>query len=124
MVGNYVLAQGTGYVTVTKEGLYYRFSCRCKLTGDVMHRLVVTTDAGNGDLGVCVPMEGKFGVERKVPSKRFGANPQFQLLPKHERMQGRFVPIYPEEPFAYMSKLKNAFLATQNGQVGIVISET
>ena len=124
MVGNYELSRGTGRVAVTREGLYYRFSCRCKLTGDVMHRLVVTTDAGNVDLGVCVPMEGGFGVERKVPCKKFGANPQFRLLPKHENMQGRFVPIYPEEPFAYMTKLKDAFLATQNGQVGIVISET
>lgn len=123
MVGNYELTQGTGNVTVTKEGLYYRFSCRCKLSGDVMHRLVVTTDAGNVDLGVLVPMDGQFGTEKRISCKKFGANPQFRLLPKHERMQGRFVPIYPEEPFAYMTKLKNAFLATQNGQTGILIME-
>ncbi len=88
-----------------------------------MHRLVVTTDAGRVDLGVCVPMEGQFGVEKKMPCKRFGNNPSFQLLPKHEGMQGKFVPIYPEEPFAYMTKLKDAFLASRNGKVGIVIPE-
>lgn len=123
MVGRYEISQGTGTVTVEKQGLYYHFSCRCRLSGEVMHRLVVTTDAGRVDLGVCVPMEGQFGIERKVPCKRFGKDPSFQLLPKHEGMQGRFVPIYPDEPFAYMTKLKDAFLATLDGQVGVVIKD-
>lgn len=123
MVGRYEIMQGTGTVTVEKQGLYYHFSCRCRLSGEVMHRLVVTTDRGTVDLGVCVPMDGRFGVERKLPVKRFGEDPCFQLLPKHDRMQGRFVPVYPEEPFAYLSKLKNAFLTTRNGAVGIVIAE-
>lgn len=127
MVGSYEIKQGTrsiGTVRVEKQGLYYRFSCRCQLTGEVMHRLVVTTDSGRVDLGVCVPMDGMFGVEKRIPCKRVGeGRPEFQLMPKHEGMQGKFVPIYPEEPFAYMAKLKDAFLATQNGQLGIVIAE-
>lgn len=121
MVGSYEIEHGTGTVKVTREGLYYRFSCRCRLSGETMHRLVVFTDAGQVDLGVCVPMEGCFGVERKLPCKRFGENPQFRLLPKHEGMQGRFVPIYPEEPFMYISKLNKAFLEVRNGQPGILI---
>lgn len=127
MVGRYEIRQGTGSVgtvTVEKQGLYYHFSCRCYLSGEVMHRLVVVTDGGRTDLGVCVPMEGSFGVEKRIPCKRLGTGiPEFQLQPKHEGMQGKFVPIYPEEPFAYMSKLKNAFLAVQNGQQGIMITE-
>jgi len=124
MVGVYEIKQGTGTVRVTKEGLYYRFSCHCQLSGEVMQRLVVLTDSGRTDLGVCVPVGDGFGVERKLPCKHFGKNPQFHLCPKHEGMKGKYVPIYPEEPFAYMTKLKNAFLAERNGQIGIVISET
>lgn len=127
MVGRYEIRQGdrrTGTVTVEKQGLYYHVSCRCQLSGEVMHRLVAVSDAGQTDLGVCVPMEGGFGVEKRIPCKRMeGKNVQFQLLPKHERMQGRFVPIYPEEPFAYMAKLKDAFLDVRNGQPGLVITE-
>ncbi len=127
MVGSYEIRQGTrtvGTVTVAQEGLYYLFSCRCRLSGEVMHRLVVTTEKGRVDLGVCVPMDGAFGARKRVACKQFGkGEPQFALLPKHERMQGKFVPIYPEEPFAYMTRLKNAFLATQGGQVGLVIAE-
>jgi len=121
MVGRYEIGQGTGYVTVTREGLYYRFSCRCHLTGDVMHHLVVETESGNADLGVCVPMEGQFGTEKRIACKLLGENPKFYLLPKHEQMTGRFVPVYPEEPFAYMTRLKDAFLAERSGQLGIVI---
>ena len=124
MIGSYEIRQGTGTVNVTKEGLYYRFSCRCNLTGEVMHRLVVRTDAGQVDLGVCVPMEGRFGAEKKLPCKKFGSNPEFFLLPKHEGVKGRFVPIRAEEPFAYLSKLKNAFLEIRNGEIGIMICET
>lgn len=129
MVGTYEVRMGAkpaGTVTVEKEGLYYRFSCRCKLTGEVMHRLVVTCGEAREDLGVCVPMDGQFGVEKKIPCKRLGTGtPEFQLLPKNEKQpdQGKFVPIYPEEPFSYMAKLKDAFLTTQAGQLGIVIRE-
>lgn len=124
MVGTYEIKQGTGSVAVTREGLYYRFSCRCKLSGEVMHRLMVRTDAGQVDLGVCVPMDGCFGADKKVPCKKFGSHPEFFLMPKHEGVKGRFVPVYPEEPFVYISKLKKAFLEVRYGQVGIVINET
>ena len=127
MVGTYPICQGqgrVGTVTVEKQGLYYCFSCRCSLSGEVMHRLVAVTEAGQVDLGVCVPMDGAFGVEKRIPCKRLGTGkPEFQLVPKHEGLRGQFVPVYPEEPFAYLSRLKNAFLATRAGQVGIVIDE-
>ena len=127
MVGTYQIGQGgssQGTVTVEKQGLYYHFSCRCRLSGEVMYRLVAVTEEGKVDLGVCVPMDGVFGVEKRIPCKRVGTGrPEFQLLPKHEGMQGRFVPIYPEEPFAYMTKLKDSFLAVRSGQVGIVVGE-
>ena len=125
--GRYEILQGgqvQGTVTVEKRGLYYRFSCRCRLSGEVMHRLVAVTETGRTDLGVCVPMDGVFGVEKRIPCKQLGSGtPEFQLIPKHESVHGRFVPVYPEEPFSYLAKLKDAYLATQNGQVGVVIGK-
>lgn len=127
MVGNYEIKQGDrlqGKVKVEKEGLYYRISCRCQLSGEVMHKLVVRCGGRETSLGVCVPMEGSFGVDRKISCKSIGrGTPEFLLLPKHEAVAGKFVPIYPEEPFSYMARLKDAFLARQAGQVGIVIKE-
>lgn len=128
MVGTYEIRQGDkciGRVIVEKQGLYYRFSCRCRPDGEIMYRLTVSCGGEREDLGVCVPMDGQFGVEKKVPCKRFGdGTPEFRLLPKNEKVQqGKFVPVYPEEPFAYIRRLEGAFLAHQAGQLGIFIRE-
>ena len=89
-----------------------------------MCRLAVKCGGKQENLGVLIPMDGQFGLEKKIPAKRLGqGTPEFQILFKQEKPEGKFVPIYPEEPFAYMTKLKDAFLAVQAGQVGIVLKE-
>ena len=76
------------------------------------------------DMGILVPMDDGFGMNTKVPVKRIGeGTPEFILTMKHDRMSGVFVPIYPEEPFAYISKLKNAYLVKQEGKTGICFTE-
>lgn len=116
--------RAAGKATVEKQGLYYRISCRCCLTGEVMHRIVVSCGEKRVDLGVLIPMEGQFGVNIRIPCKRIGEGEfQFQLLPKHDSVSGQFMAVYPEEPFAYLSRLKGAFLAHQMGKLGIVIPE-
>ena len=127
MVGNYEIRQGDrllGKVEVRKEGLYYRISCRCQMPGEGMHHLILRCGGQEVNLGICVPMEGRFGADKKIPCKSVGqGTPEFLLLPKQEKLTGKFVPIYPEEPFSYMAMLKDAFLARQGEQLGIVISE-
>ena len=127
MEGTYEILLGSravGKVQVTKQGLYYRFSGRCTLSEGEVCRLQVSCGNVWENLGVLIPVEGGFGVEKKLPVRRFGEGiPSFQILGKQPQPAGKFVPIYPEEPFAYLARLKDAFLATQNGQVGIVIRE-
>ena len=111
-----------GKATVEKHGLYYRISCRCTLTGAVMHRIVASCGEKRVDLGVCIPMAGQFGLNIQIPCKRIGEGELcFHLLPKHDSLSGQFVEVYPEEPFAYLSRLKGAFLTQQMGKLGIVI---
>ena len=127
MVGTYEIRQGSsciGKVTVERQGLYYRITCRCSLTGEVMHHLVVTSGSSREDLGTLVPMDGAFGLQKRVAVKRLGeGEPEFHLLPKHGRPEGKFIPVYPEEPFSYMSRLKDAYLEARNGQLGLAIRE-
>ena len=127
MIGTYELTQGRsriGSVQIEREGLYYRISCRCSLTGEVMHHLVVSSGEKREDLGTLVPLDGAFGLEKRVPVKKLGeGDPTFQLLPKHSSPNGRFIPVYPEEPFSYMSRLKEAYLEARNGQLGLTIPE-
>ena len=129
MVGKFDVHLGdkvTGDVHVERQGLYYYFRCRCTLPGKGMYRLTVSSDGKREDLGGCVPMEGRFGVEKKIPCKRLGeGTPEFRLVVKGESgvSPGKFIPVYPEEPFAYIRKLENAFLVHRDGQVGIMIQE-
>ncbi len=109
-----------GKVQMTKKGLYYHVSCRCQLSGDVMYRLEVSCGDAKTNLGLLVPMENGFGLDTRFPVSRIGeGEPTFQLVPRHDILQDRtFVPITPEEPFAYISRLKDAFLETREGQQG------
>lgn len=121
-------SQTVGKVQVLRQGLYCRFICRCALSGDVVCRLKVVCGGKEENLGVVVPMDGGFGLDTRIPAKRIGqGSMEFYLAPKGiapvERVKpaGQFVPIYPEEPFAYIARLKQAFFAIQNGQAGVII---
>ena len=125
MEGNYAVYFGSGQagkVQVLRQGLYLRFICRCRLSGDVICRLIVRGNGKQENLGVLVPMDDGFGLDTRIPAKRLGeGEPEFQLIPKGGETGGTFVPLSPEEPFAYIERLKDAFLARQNGQLGVVI---
>ena len=114
-----------GKVLVSRRGLYYSFCCRCDLKGDDIYRLAVTCGGVQQNLGVLVPQDGGFALERKVPVKQIGEGDMtFTLMTKQSAVSERFVPISPEEPFAYISRLKESFLAVRKGQPGIVIQKT
>lgn len=123
MEGNYGVYFGNqiaGKVQVTRQGLYYRFHCRCQLNGGVVCRLCVSCGDRKENLGVVVPMDGGFGLDTKLPAKRIGEGKlDFSLIPKHAVSDGQFAPVYPEEPFAYIARLKDAYLEKRNGQVGV-----
>lgn len=127
MEGNYGVYFGNklaGKVQVIRQGLYYRFVCRCRLTGDVICRLQVSCGDKQESLGVVVPMDDGFGLETRIPVKRVGTGQMhFVLKPRHEKNQGTFVPIYPEEPFAYIERLKQGFLARKGEQIGVRIPD-
>lgn len=127
MVGDYEVFFGNhqaGKVQVLRQGLYYRFVCRCRLTGDVVCRLYVSCGGQQENLGVVVPVGDGFGLDTRLPVKRFrGGDPVFSLVPKHETVAGQFVPIIPEEPFAYIERLKNSFLVRKYGQMGILLED-
>lgn len=111
-----------GEANVMRQGLYYQFSCRCKLGHDVIYRLSVSCGGHHENLGVLVPMGDMFGLHTKLAVKRLGEGPLlFRVLPKHQTVAGQFIVIRPEEPFAYITRLQEAFLECRNGQVGVML---
>lgn len=127
MDGNYGVYFGrelVGKAQLLRQGLYYRIICRCRIASEMVCRLMVTCGEHRENLGVVVPVEEGFGLDTRIPAKRLGEGSlEFVLVPKHEVSAGTFVPIYPEEPFAYISRLKEAYLSRKEGQLGIVIKE-
>lgn len=125
MEGTYSVSFGgrsVGKVQVQRQGLYYRFWCRCRLSGDVVCRLHISCGGKEENLGIVVPVDDGFGLDVRLSARRLGqGEPVFTLVPRHEKTTENFVPIYPDEPFAYIARLKECYLARQNGQYGICI---
>ena len=123
MEGIYEIKLGdmpVGQAEVTREGLYYRFRCRCQLEDHSVWRVCV----GDFSLGILVPEGDAFVLNTKLPLKRFGTgNADFTILTNRPVLKGKFIPIKPEEPFAYIARLKNAYLVRQEGQIGVMIKE-
>ena len=114
--------QSVGTVAVTKEGLYYHFDCRCDFTGTVMYRIAVKCGETELNLGIPAPEGGKFVLRTKIPAKKIGDGPfSFRAVPKHADLTGKFVPLSPEEPFAYLQRLQESFLQVREGKVGVII---
>ena len=113
-----------GKVQVLRQGLYYVFHCRCRISGEAPVRLLARCGERQEDLGVLVPMEGGFGLDTRRPVKHLGEGEiLFTLSFRQEVPQSRFAPISPEEPFAYLQRLKDAYLAAQGGRRGAAWKE-
>ena len=127
MTGIYEIYQGSqpiGTAEVFQEGLYFRFRCRCKLSGTVMHRISVCVNDVTYDLGIPVPKNDEFNLETRVPTKHFGkGDVKFSIIPHLRKSESKFYPISPEEPFAYLAKLRKAHMERRDDQIGIVLDE-
>ena len=112
--------QHCGKVTVSRQGLYYRIRCRCTLPSEDVYRLQAACGNRRENLGVLVPVEDRFGLDTRIPVKQLGEGDlAFTVSSKRQPVQGQFVPILDEEPFAYISRLKKSYLEIKEGQVGI-----
>lgn len=125
MEGTYDILLGdtpVGTVDVIRQGLYYRFDCRCKLSGTVICRVSVECGGRHENLGILVPSGDRFCLSTKMAVKRLGKGiPRFTALPRHRDRELEFIPVYPEEPFAYLARLQDAFVQVRDGQVGVAI---
>ena len=71
-----------------------------------------------------VPDGGDFVLKTKLPIKRLGEGElRFRIQPRHSELTGKFIPLSPEEPFAYLSRLEDAFLKIREGKMGILLKE-
>ena len=110
-----------GKVQVLQQGLYVRVICRCMIPGDQICKLYAVFDDKKENLGVLIPEGSGFLLDKRIPAKRLQKGDIRFVLSAGTQLprSGEFIPIYPEEPFRYIDRLKTAFLETQHGKVGI-----
>lgn len=113
-----------GKVQLLRQGLYVRIICRCTVPGDQVLRLFAQWGDRKENLGVVVPDGDGFLLDKKIPAKRLGEGRlKFVLSSGSGPRPGKFVPICPEEPFLYIDRLKDAFLQSECGKIGIRTEE-
>ena len=115
----YLEDKAAGKLQIEKEGLYYRLTCRCVVPDDQVYRLFAATDTGRENLGVVLPDDSGYVLRRKIPAKRLKSASRFFLSVRSNESAGKFVPVYPEEPFSYITQLETAFVEVRNGQTGL-----
>lgn len=113
-----------GSVCITKEGLYTRFLCQCKLPDNDIYRLLLTCNGLNTDLGICVPQGEYYMVNKVVKSRQIGDGEMcFRITSTTEKNKDRFIPMLSDKPFDYISQLENMMLCVDNHGYGIIIRD-
>lgn len=105
--------QAVGTVQVTKEGLYYRLFCRCRVADGEIHRLY----AGSEKLGVLIPEKRELTLRTKVAAKRLMPGCTFTI----GENSGCFYPIRPGEAFDHLDKLRTGRLGWRDGRAGLLV---
>ena len=86
------------------------------MSSDVIHRLVVFCGDRQESLGILVPFGQEFGLDTKIAAKRIGRGAlRFTVRPKRNEMK-ELLPLSPEEPFAYLRRLRSSYLVRKNGR--------
>ena len=83
-----VITQGdkvVGEAVIQRQGLYHLFDCRCRFSGNEIHRLWALCAGKQVKLGVCVPQAGEFILKTKIPSDRFPADEISVYVPVAEK---------------------------------------
>ncbi len=119
MEGQYPIYIGSavcGQVQVRRQGLYWHLFCRLERSGRYI--LLAATQTHRVRLGLCVPMDGAFGVRCAIPAKRLqGPQLRFEAVPAGER----FVPLVPGQPFEALEQLDSARFALRDGRPGLLV---
>lgn len=105
--------QAVGTVELSREGLYCRIFCRCRMEDREIHRLY----ADGEKIGVLIPDRGELVLETKVAAKRLKSGCAFSL----DENSGSFIPIRPGKTFENLDKLRSGRLGFRDGIYGLIL---
>ena len=111
-----------GTAIVETEGLYLRFRIRCKPPDSQIYRLVMLCGSQQMDLGVCVPEDDHFVLNKRIQSKLVGeGEPQFFLAVRKNVDSTLFIQVDTEKPFGHLDRLPAARFEIRDGACGLAL---
>ena len=118
----YVEERTVGACRLWREGLYICISCRCERAGEGICRLELRCGEETVDLGVLVPTDGGFGLDRKLSARSIPSGElRFYLKIPGRQVKEKFIPVREGEAFPCLSKLTDARFGEREGQVGVFL---
>lgn len=111
-----------GIAEIAEEGLYYRISCKCRFPPGKTYKVFAQAGAAEYDLGTYITTADTYGISTRVARKHIRKEQLcFVARGKRVKQTELFVPIDPDKPFPYLTEIKNARFAIENGQPGVII---
>ena len=109
-----------GTAEIDISGLYCIIRCECRGVGGIV-RLVDRRDDIDYSIGICVPMHGGIGIERKVPTKNMkGTRYEFLLL-REDAPAECVYPLNSDLPIDVLKQIRQCRYRIQNQQPCLVV---
>ena len=113
---------GVGDASVIVEGLYYRITSKCRLPDTGIFRLIVLTENNKTDLGIFVPQENYFIVDKRIPARKIGDGEFEFYITDSDDVITNIVPVYYDMPFEYIARLSGAYLQADGKKFRILLN--
>lgn len=111
-----------GKARITREGLYYLFTCTCKLLSKEIHRIILSCNGDDIDLGICVPHGDSYYLSKLIPIKKIQDGELiFRIAKKDNGRAGSFFEVKSTMPFAHICRLHEARFEVKSGVPGVRI---
>lgn len=111
-----------GTAAIEKTGLYWKIQCLCNIKSEAFFMVYATGREKSLCLGMLAPEKGKLALRRSIACKQLPLDIiRFHVAPKRPKEKIHFAPIYPEEPFSYLQRLKNSRLEVRQNIKGIAL---
>ena len=110
-----------GNVLLEKEGLYCHIRCVCMNMGSIT-RLLDVRDHETISIGICGPIRGGFGLDKKIPGKYMEATKHEFLLVTETEEETVFYPLDVPLPTDVLMNPDRLRFCVRDHKVGITIA--
>lgn len=105
-----------GTAQIKREGLYFHIKCVCRIPKAGKFNVILYTEEGNVNLGLCVPVKDMFGLSARIPQNKTGKGNLHFLL--RRRGDEAFYPF--TLPFRQIANLPGGRFCVRDGMPGLL----